>query len=275
MAVLLLALLTGGCGGEESTVPDQAARIGDQSVGYAEFEAYLAENSVDPDFGWGSDVLSALFDQFLEEELLWHLAVDRGLAEDDAARRQAVEHLLGEAGDGIGEPEVADYYRRHQARFDRPERVRVRQILLPDQATVDLAQAELASGGAFTELAERLSQVPAGAIGDRDAALSRADLPPAFAEAIFGLESGEISAPVATDYGFHLFQVVERLPAGALPLSAVAAEIREALRLERADLRLAELVAEARGRYNVRVFGRNLPFNYQGLYSDGPPASAG
>ena len=39
--------------------------------------------------------------------------------------------------------------------------------------------------------------------------------------------------------------------------------------------RLAELVAEARGRYNVRVFGRNLPFNYQGFYSDGPQAPPG
>ena len=84
-----------------------------------------------------------------------------------------------------------------------------------------------------------------------------------------------VSAPVATDYGFHLFQVVERLPAGTVPMSAVAAEIRETLRRERTEQRLAELVGEARRRYNVRVFGRNLPFNYQGLYSDGSPASQG
>jgi len=144
---------------------------------------------------------------------------------------------------------------------------------LPDQATVDLAQAELAAGAEFTELAERLSQVPVGAIGDKDSAVAREDLPPAFAEAIFALEAGEVSAPVATDYGFHLFQVVERLPAGALPMSAVAAEIRETLRREGTEQRLAELVAEARERYNVRVFSRNLPFNYQGIYSDASPAS--
>lgn len=275
VAVLPLVLLAGGCGGEEPAVPDLAARIGNLGVGYEEFEAYLAENSVDPDFGWGSDVLSALFDQFLDEELLRRLAVERGLAEDNAGRRPAVERLLGEAGDGIGELEVAAYYRRHRSRFERPERARVRQILLFDQAAVDLAQAELADGAAFTELAERLSQVPAGAIGDSDAALAREDLPPAFATAIFALEPGEVSAPVATDYGFHLFQVVERLPAGEVPMSAVSAEIRQTLRRERAEQWLAELVAEARGRYNVRVFGRNLPFNYQGLYSDGLPTPQG
>jgi hypothetical protein len=240
-------VLLGGCGGGEPAVPDQAARIDATAIGYGEFEAYLEENSVDPSFGWGSDVLSALLDQFLDERLLHRLAV--------------------------GELAIAAYYRRHSARFERPERARVHQILLPDEATVDRAQAELAAGAAFLEVAERLSQVPVAAIGDSDAALAREDLPPAFAEAIFALEPGEVSAPVATDYGFHLFQVVERLPAGPEALSAVAAEIGETLRRERAEERLKALVAEARERYNVRVFGRNLPFNYQGLYRDGSPAS--
>ena len=273
LAAALLTLALGGCRGEEPAVPDLAASIGDRGLAYEEFESYLAENSVDPDFGWGSDVLSALFDRFLDEELLRRLAVERGLVEDGAPRRQAVERLLAATDDDIGETEVAAYYRRHRSRFERPERARVRQILLPDQEAVDQVQAELAAGAAFGELAERLSQVPVDAIGDGDAALARADLPPVFAEAIFSLEPGEISAPVATDYGVHLFQVVERLPAGALPLSSVASEIRETLRRERAEKRLTEVVAEARERYNVRVFERNLPFNYQGLYSDGSPAS--
>ena len=273
-AALLLTVLA-GCGGSEPAVPDLAARIGEAAVGYGEFEAYLEENSVDPGFGWGSDVLSALFDQFLDEELLRRTAVDRGLVEEAAPRRAAVEQLLGEAGDEIGELEVAAYYRRHRERFERPERARVRQILLPDREAVDRALAELAAGASFGELAERLSQVPAGAIGGADAALAREDLPPAFADAIFALASGEVSAPVATDYGFHLFEVVERLPAGPVPLSTAAPEIRETLRREGAEERLAALVAEARERYNVRVFGHNLPFNYQGLYSDGSSASQG
>ncbi|MFQ5351041.1 MAG: hypothetical protein ACE5EG_11410, partial [Thermoanaerobaculia bacterium] len=137
VAGLLLGLLAGGCGGEEPAAPDLAARIGDSAVAYAEFETYLAENSVDPDFGWGSDVLSALFDQFLDEELLHRLAVDRELVKGDAGRRAAVEALLSDAGDGIGEADVAMYYRQHRSRFERPERARVRQILLPDQAMVD------------------------------------------------------------------------------------------------------------------------------------------
>lgn len=270
LSLIALAL---ACGGEEPAVPDLAARIGDRGVGYDRFEAYLEENSVDPELGWGSDVLSALFDQFLDEELLHRLAVDRGVADEVDGRRASVELLLGEEVEAVDEVEVAAYYQRHRDRFERPERAWVRQILLPDQEAVDRALTELEAGASFDELAARLSQVPAGAIGDE--ALGREDLPPAFADAIFALEAGQISGPVATDYGFHLFQVLERSPAGPLPLAAVAAEIRQTLRRERAEQRLAEVVAEARRRYNVRVFGRNLPFNYQGLYSDGSQASKG
>ncbi|HEX5760311.1 MAG TPA: hypothetical protein VF121_14075, partial [Thermoanaerobaculia bacterium] len=68
-------------------------------------------------------------------------------------------------------------------------------------------------------------------------------------------------------YGFHLFQVVERLPAAVVPLAAARPEIVRRLRRERADRRLRALVEEARGRYTVAVYERNLPFHYQGNYS--------
>ncbi len=272
LAGLTLALLgAAGCRGEEPAAADLAARVDDRGVAYAEFESYLTESSVDPGYGWGSDVLSALFDQFLDEELLRRLAVDRGLADAESSRRVATEKLLEQAvGEGgVGEQEIAAYYRRHRAEFERPARARVRQLLLADRAEVDRALAELAAGTSFEELARRLSQEPLGGIGDGDAALAPGDLPPVFADAIFALEPGEVSAPVATDYGFHLFQVTELLPAGAPPLAAVADEIAETLHRQLVERRLAELVGEARQRYNVEVFGRNLPFNYQGLYSDG------
>lgn len=255
-------------------MPDLAARVGEQPLAYAEFERYLADSSVDPGFGWGSDVLSALFDQFLDEELLRQLAVERGVVEVGASRRRAAERLLDEVLAGeIDEQRIAAYYRRHREEYERPVRARVRQLLLPDRAAVDRALAELEAGVPFAELAASLEQESLGVVGDSDAALAASDLPPAFAETIFSLAPGEVSAPMATDYGYHIFQLTELLPAGAPPLAAVAGEIAAKMRRELAEDRLAELVGEARGRYNVRVFGRNLPFNYQGLYSDRSPGS--
>ena len=78
----------------------------------------------------------------------------------------------------------------------------------------------------------------------------------------------EFSDVVAADYGFHIFQVVERLPARSVPLAEARAEIERQLRRRLADAELAELVDSARNRYNVRVHRRNLPFNYAGHYLD-------
>jgi hypothetical protein len=264
--LLLLAL---ACRRAEPLAPDVAAQIGDQEVRYSEFEEYMEKTADDSDGVLGSDVLSQLFDQFLDEKVLVCMAVDRKLL--PAGRRgprEAMDALL-ENGLKKQEPtdqEVAAWYEAHRQDFVRPERVRLRQILTEDRASAERTLQQLAAGADFAELARRFSRDPSAATGGYQGELSRENLPPAFADVIFSLEPGEVSKVVPAEYGFHIFQVLERFPAGAVPLEEARDEIRERLRQERADRLLAELVSEGRRQYNVVVHRRNLPFNYQGSY---------
>jgi hypothetical protein len=269
--VSVLLLLALACRRAEPLAPDVAAQIGDQEVRYSEFEAYLERSADDSDGVLGSDVLSQLFDQFLEERILVRMAVDRKLLPAGKGgpqeAREATDAFLSDLEKS--EPtdqEVAAWYGAHRQEFVRPERVRLRQILTEDRATAERALQEISAGGDFAELARRLSRDPSAATGGYQGELSRENLPPAFADVIFALKPGEVSKVVPADYGFHLFQVVERFPAGAVPLAEAREEIRERLRQERADRLLAELVREGRSQYNVVVHRRNLPFNYQGSY---------
>jgi peptidyl-prolyl cis-trans isomerase C len=267
-SILLLAL---ACRKGEPLAPDVAARLGDQDVHYSEFEDYLARTADDSDGVLGSDVLSQLFDQFLDEKILVRMAEDRKLltAGKGGPRdaRVAMDALLE---DGLKtEPtdrEVAAWYQAHRQELVRPERVRLRQILTEDRAAAERAVQQIAAGADFAELARRLSQDPSAATGGYQGELSRDNLPPAFAEVIFSLKPGEVSRVVPAEYGFHVFQVLARFPAGAVPLEEARDEVRERLRQERADRLLAELVREGRSQYNVVVHRRNLPFNYQGSY---------
>ena len=254
--------------------PDVVARIGETEVRYSQFESYLAKSVGDTGGVLGSDVLSELFDQFLDEKLLAKLAVDRKLVAGGsaAAPRRAIDALLQDGleqqpGPG-GNAEIARYYQAHQAEFARPERVRVRQILTEDRATAEKALKEIAAGAAFEEVARRLSRDPSAASGGDQGELARADLPPAFAEVIFSLRPGEVSRLVPADYGFHIFQVVGREPARVVPLEEARGEILGRLRQERADRLLRSLVESARGRYNVVIHERNLPFEYEGSYKE-------
>lgn len=280
-AVLLVACTASqfACtAGEPPPSPEVVAQIDGGEVRYAEFEEYVTMALGEPGASLGSDVLSSLFDQFLEERMLTRLAVDLGLlsAEEAGERfagRRALDLLLADAArgeEGGGVPtaaEVEAWYEENRERFRRPERVRLRQILVEDRERAERLRAEIARGSDFVTVADRASEDPTvaaatGSQGER----SRDELPPAFAEVIFDLEPGGVSEVVEAEYGYHIFLVEERLEAEVLPLAAVRAEVERRLLQEAADRRLAELAAEARRRYDVKVWERNLPFNYRGVY---------
>jgi hypothetical protein len=277
--------------------PDVAALLGDEEIRYGEFQAYLSRSVGDADTTLGSDVLSELFDQFLDERLLLRLAADRGLTTAGPApheARLAIDALLrqaerpavggGAASSAPGVPpqpalpvlpaasaaEIAAYYQKHPAEFARPERVRLRQILTEDRRTAERAEWAIRQGEDFAAVARRISHDASAAGGGYQGELARADLPPALVDVIFALHAGEVSHIVPAEYGFHLFQVVERLPAQVVPLAEASGEISLRLQRERADRALTALVRQARGRYNVKVYERNLPFEYEGSYGENP-----
>jgi peptidyl-prolyl cis-trans isomerase C len=270
-------LLTAACQRAAPVSPDAVASLGGSEVRYAEFERYVARNAGDAGTALGSDVLSELLDQFLDERLLARLAADRGLVPPSAAPRTATDALLtadlrGEAGTGDVARDVArdvaQYYETHPQEFTHPERVRLRQILTQDRAAAEAARREIVAGAPFAEVARRLSSGPRADSGGYQGELARGDLPPSFAELIFSLKPGEVSPVVPAEYGFHLFQVIEREPAQRVPLAAAREEILARLRQQNADQLLRSLVQAARSRYNVKVYERNLPFGYAGSYSD-------
>jgi peptidyl-prolyl cis-trans isomerase C len=266
--LLGLLLLTVACARAEPPAPDVVARVGDQQVRYSEFEEWVAQTAGDSDSVLASDVLSQLFDQFLDEKVLVRMARDRGLLRTaERGPRDAIDALLQKnLEEEPAEEEIALYYEQRRQEFVRPERVRLRQILTEDRASAEKALQQLAAGEAFIEVARRLSRDPSAQTGGYQGELSREDLPPAFADVIFSLKPGEVSRIVPAEYGFHIFLVIDRPPAGVVPLEDAREEIVERLRQERADRHLAELVREGRTQYNVEVHGRNLPFNYKGSY---------
>ena len=112
----------------------------------------------------------------------------------------------------------------------------------------------------FADVARRHSaEATAVFVAEQDELL-RGDLPRAFVEPIFALEAGQTSEVLEAEYGFHVFQVVEKRPSETQPLQRVREVVRRRLLAESADQQVQSFVAEAEGRYNVRVAERNLPF---------------
>lgn len=277
----IVLITLAGCG-PRSVGTDVVAVFDDTEIHYREFEAYQRDNVGASDLPLEDAVLNQLFDQFVDERLLIRLARERGFqpaeggesaAEPDPTYqrrhlRDALGYLLRLAQPSpVRDAEVAAYYEARREEYSRRESVRLNQILVHDQDDAAAALAALRSGEDFDSVAARFSQVPMAHLGDADGRLTREDLPVAFADSIFDLEPGEVSEVFPADYGFHLFQVVEKFPKEEVPFEAVEAEIRRTLERRRLDETASGFVDEARQRYNVRVHLDNFPFDYRGFYA--------
>lgn len=166
----------------------------------------------------------------------------------------------------VSESEVAQYYEDHRGEFERPERIRVRQIFLvkpnsADQqavvrARMEQIEKELEAGAAFADLAEAHSQAPGAEDGGIIGWISRGDLVAPLDEAAFALSSGETSGIIETDNGLHILRVDERQEAGLASLEEVRTEIEPMIRAEEASGLYARWIEDLRDRSRVRVFYR-------------------
>ena len=266
--ILLLALLMlHGCGRESTVAPGVAVSIDGEVVPYSEFEHYLEVNVGAEAGDLDSETLSRLFDQYLDEQLLVRLAIEGGLVEGNVDQRQALSYLLRALPRTWNRSEIEAFYRAHQGDYTLPERVHLRQILAGERTVIQEAERALAQGEDFAEVAARLSKGPKAHLGGDQGILGRDDLPPTFVNVVFGTEAGRTTKIIDAEYGFLIFQVVERLPARVMPLDEAEPDVRRRLDEQRVDEQIGSLIQDARERYNVEVFPQNIPFDYQGTYA--------
>ncbi|HZN93148.1 MAG TPA: SurA N-terminal domain-containing protein, partial [Myxococcales bacterium] len=140
------------------------------------------------------------------------------------------------------EKEIADDYAANAYVYQQPEKVRARHILVKvakdaprekkDQARarIDELKKQLDGGKDFAELAKEASEDDGSKPQGGDLGLqSRESWVPEFSAAAFALKPGEVSAPVESQFGFHLIKVEEKKPAESKPLESVAGEIARKL----------------------------------------------
>lgn len=109
------------------------------------------------------------------------------------------------------------------------------------------AQAELAAGTAFAEVAKKYSDDVGSADKGGDLGYSSGQtFPETMEEAISQLEPGVVSAPVKTDAGTHLIVVTERKQGGEPSLDEMREQLRETLQTDEARVALLRDVESLR-----------------------------
>lgn len=133
----------------------------------------------------------------------------------------------------VTEEEIRRYYEEHASEFEQPEQVHAAQIVVKGMDEARRIQAQLRAGKKFADLARRYSLSADAKVGGDLGFFPRGVMPPAFDEVTFKLAPNQISDVVTSEYGYHLFKVLEKRPPQRPELADVRREIEEKLLAEK------------------------------------------
>ena len=158
----------------------------------------------------------------------------------------------------ISQADLQRYYDAHKSEFERPESVRLSEILIPtanaDDATqVAAAQAkaqdvysQLKGGAKFDELAKSASAGTTAAQGGDLGDFKRGQLAKVLEDQTFSLQAGGYTEPIRTKQGYVILYVAAHTPGGVAPLKDVLPQVEEAVGAERTEPALRAYLKELR-----------------------------
>lgn len=202
-----------------------------------------------------------MLEQLIDARALLIQAQRTGLDKDPEVQRtmqMAQERALESALlNKVVRPQVTD--EAVKARFDQeiagktgePE-VHARHILVGDEATAKKIIVDLKKGSDFAALSKQFSKDPGAAQQGGDLGFfKKTDMVPEFADVAFALKDGEVSAaPVKTQFGWHVIQVIEHRTA---PLPSFDQQ-RDELRQSMVQAAVQKEVGQVRAAVKVEKF---------------------
>ncbi|MEM6533178.1 MAG: peptidylprolyl isomerase [Myxococcota bacterium] len=167
------------------------------------------------------------FDEGLEKRDVTAAELKREIRNLLTVRRFFRDHVFSRVA--VTDEEVEAYLQAHPDFAVVPERVRARHIVVENEDKAKEVLAEVRRGLAFEEAAMQYSKSPDGQSGGDLGFFKRGEMPKVFDEVCFSHPPGVVNKVVASDYGFHLFKVIEKRPETARPLDSVREEIESLL----------------------------------------------
>jgi peptidyl-prolyl cis-trans isomerase C len=161
--------------------------------------------------------------------------------------------------------DVQTFYDQHKDKYVEEEQIHARHILIrvPQQVSpaddaklkgkADDAMKRAKTGEDFAALAKELSDDGSKESGGDLGFFPRGRMVPAFEQAAFALQPGQISEMVRTEFGYHIIKVEERKTGRALAFDEAKAQVQEDLTREQTYERYQKYVAGLRSKAKLEV----------------------
>lgn len=216
------------------------ATVGGQSITEADVEAFLAGLGQRGEAYRSPEGKAAVLEELINRRLFL-LEATRGLFEAEPAfkaqLRQAKESLLiGYAMEKalsavtVKDAEVEKFYEENKDKLMGGDTVNASHILVSSEEECKRIREEIEGGAiSFEQAAEKYSACPSGKEGGSLGDFGRGQMVPEFEAACYAMQEGEISAPVQTQFGYHLIRLNSKKAGEVAPLEAVREELKAKL----------------------------------------------
>jgi len=131
------------------------------------------------------------------------------------------------------EKEIVDSYNERSSDFKKPERRKVEQLLFGNEESAKKAHTEIAGGKAIEQVGKSSNILNPQNISI--GLVEKSGIPDVAAEQVFALKKGEITAPIKSAFGWHVFHVSDIVPASVAPLAEVRSQIVKDLEASQAE----------------------------------------
>lgn len=142
----------------------------------------------------------------------------------------------------VDDAQINQYYNENVEQFTTPEKRRARHILITASETdseelhaekrkkAEEIQELAKASDDFSALAKEYSEGPSAANGGDLGFFSQGQMVPEFDQSVFGMQQGDISSVVKTQFGYHVIKLEEIQPTTTETLDQATAEITSILR---------------------------------------------
>jgi parvulin-like peptidyl-prolyl isomerase len=150
----------------------------------------------------------------------------------------------------VSDQDVRDHYDKNKEQFSQPASRTIRHILVKRKARADQLYRQLQDGADFAALARRFSTDRTSAKDGGRIPITKGSTVPEFDKVAFELDTGEISRPVKTQFGWHVITAeTDVKEAKPTPFARVEKSIRQQLLSERKNEALQEWLKSLEEKY--------------------------
>ncbi len=198
------------------------------------------------------DVLfTGILDQLIQQAVLSQASGDadplrvRLALENERRSLMAAEHMDSVLENAVTEEAVKAAYEASYSGAEPEQEFDASHILVETEEEAKELVTTLEGGADFAELAKEKSTGPSGPRGGALGWFGKGMMVPEFETAVMDMEPGAISAPIKTQFGWHVIKLNNARIKDAPKMEDVRAELEQQVRMDKVESYISELTDKA------------------------------